>query len=230
MLQELNAHQTPSPEAHRVAEGLPCADWYVGQSPPLIGAQYKAIDRCKNLGFDAWLPQVVTTKFTRNSSGRGSYKGGKRETEEVTRPLFGTYWFVSFAVDNPQWGKILHDDRCVARLLCRKSDAGYHPYRLPHGFVEILQSLGREKDGALPSGIEAGLKSHDWGEVGATLTAPGETPRLPQYTPGRITDGPFASFAATVRLDMGDRILVMAEIFGRLSQVELRREDFEVVK
>jgi transcription antitermination factor NusG len=204
--------------------GVP--DWYVGQSPPSFGSAHKAVNACSVMGFKAWLPQIVAYRHTRKH-GRAVWQNEKRLREETVQPLFPGYWFVSFDITAAGWGAILRDEN-VSRLLTHRGDFGSRPVKMPKGFVETMQSFGRAGDGALPFRLSQALEGKGWDRALAEeLDA--EEPRIKAGTLGTILDGAFTSFPAKVKMDMGDKIIVLASIFGRETPVELSPEQFEVV-
>jgi transcriptional antiterminator RfaH len=181
-------------------------DWYVGQSFAQFGAEHKAVNAVAALGFRTYLPQEVFSRRVMRH-GRPVFVDGCASVEHSVRPIFPGYWFVSFRVDSDPWGEILRAD-CVARLMTNRNSAGIRPTRLPSGFVEAMQAMGRPGDGAIDN------------------TAPA-LPGYPRGTEGRILEGAFSSFPAKVHTDAGERIFVLAQIFGRETKVELARSAFE---
>lgn len=185
--------------------GCGCLPWYVVQSTP--GKAHQTFSRL-SARFKSHFPQIVVY---RPLSRRGApvYINGKRATREAIEPLFPGYLFVSFTDADP-WGEIVRSEG-VVRLFSRQVAGAWVPTRLPLGLVESLQARGRAGDGVIDE-------------------------RKPAFAPiaekavGRVLDGPFAGFDAVFKMRVGaDRIRVLATIFGRSTEVELDRADFQVV-
>ena len=199
------------------------AAWYVGQSSSDFGAAHKAVNACCELGFRAWLPQIIVYR-QKMVHGRPVFVKNVREREETVKPLFNNYWFVSFDIDRPGWGEILRN-RHVTRLITRASPGGRVPVKLPAGFVETMQSLGRPGDGALPERILKSVNDKGWVSTLEKSDEP-EIQRMKRGQAGVILEGVLASHPATVDMDLGERIFVWAEVFGRLTRVELNADQF----
>jgi transcription antitermination factor NusG len=141
-------------------------------------------------------------------AGRPVWENGHQVDEEAVQPLFPGYFFTSFDAAAPGWGDIARAPG-VRRLFSRlREDGTWVPLALPWGLVEDLQARGRAGDGAID----------------------GRCPEFPVLVPGqagRVMAGSFESFEGTFVMAVGaDRVKVLLDLFGRKTEVELRRADF----
>lgn len=161
--------------------------WYVVRSK--FQQEVRARINIADQGFATFFPQY--NKRIRHA----------RAVENVVRPLFPGYLFVSFdADDEDRWPKILRT-RSVATILGMETSR--HPLPLPAGFVEALERCAR-------AGL---LQPH---EEGAREFKPKEMVRIEM--------GPFAGFEAIVDEDEGVRVKVLLDFLGKSTSIPVPRE------
>lgn len=123
------------------------------------------------------------------------------EPGAVLEPAFPGYVFAHFDQRDPTWRRI-HSRPGVIQVL--RHDAERPMVVADHVMADLIQAYG--KDG--------------------TATVPGDRPQwagLRANALVRVLSGPFNGFAALVLQDMGPRLRVAVEIFGRRTECELPR-------
>ncbi len=188
------------------SRGVP--QWYVGQSPASFGAAAKAVEAIRQMGLNAYQPLRYETCYVRKR-GHAVWQNGQRAAQDTPRPFLSNYWFVAFDIDEDPWGPILQIKPWVSRLIGRNAYTG-RPTPVEPGFVDALMA--------------------DAGPTGILPKGYGERPIEPltRNTPVTILEGAFASFPATVDVDQGDRIMIVAQIFGRAHKFPVTREQIKV--
>lgn len=118
----------------------------------------------------------------------------------VTSPLFPSYLFVQGYRDSTTWSPVVYTQG-VKKLF---SSANMRPIPVPRGVIEKFQAEADERM------IVRGLPDI---EEGAAVT---------------IEEGPFSSFDGVCLWSDDARVKVLANIFGRLTQVTLPRTSVSV--
>jgi transcriptional antiterminator RfaH len=191
--------------------GCHTASWYVVQAAP--AGLYIAFNKLSAATrdrepFRCHLPRLVVGEAMVMRHGRPVIENGNRVMRERIEPFFPGYLFVSFDIAQPGWGDILRTEG-VAKLISRKTAAGWTPTRLPLGLVESLQARGRAGDGVIDT----------------------RAPAFPPLAPGvrgTVLSGPFSGYEAVTTMPSSDRVRVLLELFGRQTSVDLPRADFAV--
>lgn len=150
-------------------------DWYVAYTHP--HAEAKALGHLERQGFEAYLPQY--RKRRRHA----------RRTEQVLRPLFPRYLFVSFDLARVRWRPILSTVGVAGMV--RNGD---EPTRVPDGVIEAIQA--NESQGA--------------------FDALSPTKGLSEGDAVRIVDGPFAELIGRFcGVADAERVIVLLDFLGR---------------
>lgn len=124
-----------------------------------------------------------------------------RKVKTVTRPLFPGYIFVSFDPETTQWRSI-NNTYGVSGLIMGGVNS---PQSAPPDLMQTL--LAGCSDGDLICPPEA--------------LAPGNVVK--------VVNGPFKDIIATVEaLSNGDRIAVLLDVLGRVTRVEVARQNLEI--
>jgi transcriptional antiterminator RfaH len=155
--------------------------WYVAHTQP--NAEPRALANLLRQGFEAWLPR---------------YRGRRRHAgrvDDVAKPLFPRYLFVSMDVTRARW-RAIHSTFGVSHLVC----SGDSPTPVPAGVVETIRAH-EDREG--------------WILLGTPRTiAVGESVR--------VLDGAFADqtglFAA---MSDDQRVDVLLDLLGRQVRVTL---------
>lgn len=178
--------------------------WYAVRTN--IKSEHKAVREIRAKGFDVYLPEYKVERFNRK----------KRVSIVNTLCLFPRYLFVEVATPG---------------------DLG--TIRSCNGVEEFLPGRPREPEPVPAKDVlelrmaQAELKLDDTDEARRRR---GETTRNTlaalrrrlKGKPVRVTEGPFASFPATVqRVHSAERLRVLIEIFGRETPVDLEFGQFE---
>lgn len=126
--------------------------------------------------------------------------------DKGSKPLFGSYFFVSFDPDRDRWRSIL-GTRGVKTLL---GLFGERPMPLPIGAVEDLQR--RAENGEFDKRV---------------MSAP-KIPPIAPGTPLRVLGGPFEAFEGICLMSTSDRVRVLLSMFGRQCLATIERKLVEV--
>lgn len=165
--------------------------WFCVQTEPK--SEHLALLALSELRFRAYLPKVVVRQV----------RYGKRE--EVIRPLFPGYLFVSFDMQD-EWG-LIYRVRGVSRIMSGPSGK---PIALRLGEIEHVMASGRAGDGVIDD----------------------EAPVFPMIDPGasvRITGGPMTDWSGVCAWSTEKRIGVLMTMFNAERVVPMDRCSVVVV-
>ncbi|HBN21865.1 MAG TPA: transcriptional activator RfaH [Holosporales bacterium] len=151
--------------------------WFVAQTQP--GKETLAESHLLRQNFQIFLP--LYCKTIRHA----------RRTQEVLRPLFPGYIFVSLDLDKDQWRSI-NGTRGVSHLLTQED---HKPLPVPNEVVETLQKEQEEQGSIALGSLANAFKSGD------TI---------------RITEGAFAEHVGTIEgLSDKDRVQLLLRFMNR---------------
>lgn len=165
--------------------------WFVAQVQP--GKETLAESHLMRQDFQTFLP--LYRKTIRHA----------RRTQEVLRPLFPGYIFVSLDLTVDQW-RCINGTRGVSHLLTQDD---HRPLSVPDGIIEALEKE-QEQQGAIAMGALANaFKSGD------TI---------------RITEGAFAEYIGTIEsLSDKDRVQLLLNFMNRPMTIDLPLTSMEKV-
>ena len=159
--------------------------WYCWKSHPK--AETIALRELRAQGFEAYLPRFMV----------------RRDGEqEVIRPMFPSYGFVSFDRSAHRW-RAIHSTRGIALLF---SAGPLSPIPVPRGVVEDLQARAR------PDGV-----------IDETYAGPEFEPLDGMLV--RITEGPFADLEGLCRWSNAKRIAILLDVMGGRIETQINRAD-----
>lgn len=163
--------------------------------------EHRALDDLADLGIEAWLPEcrIIVSR--------------RRKRVAIDGPLFPGYIFVR-GVLTDEWFADVQSVRDIEDLL----RMGERPVAAREDQVDKLRTLMAQSGGRLL--IEAGIVKRGFAWIDQPKFEPGQ--------PLRVTDGPFTSFNGLYKEQAGDeRVKLMLDIFGRLTEVELDEASVE---
>lgn len=167
--------------------------------------EYRVRDELDRLGIDNWLPECRVVSSQR------------RVIITKTGPLFPGYLFVHVVMTG-EVQRIIQDVRWVDGILRRDGD---RPAPINSAAVQTLRQLIIDCGGRVL--IKNGLVERGYG-------GPDSTGR---FTPGqqvRVLHGPFSGFNALFTASEGrDRVKILLDIFGRVSETSLLEASIEAV-
>ena len=164
-------------------------DWYVVRTH--AHAETKALENLVRQGYEAYLPSC--RRWRRHA----------RRQEIVRRPLFPSYFFVSFDIEKAHWRSIFSTIGVVS-LIC----SGEMPTRVPEGAVDSIRD-------AEMAGV------FDYTHA-VTQLKPGD--------PVRMARGPFAGLIGKFQsMASRDRVRVLLEILGRQTTTVLVLSEVEAL-
>lgn len=153
------------------------APWYCVQTAHK--SEYHALLGLSEIGFRGHLPQILVRQR----------RYGK--DEEVIRPLFPSYLFLTPTSPESEWG-LVYRTRGIQRVFTGPSGA---PTPLRRGEVERLIAMGRAGDGVIDE----------------------QAPAFPTIAPGqsvKIIDGPMANWTGVCKWSTDARIGVLMTMFS----------------
>lgn len=182
--------EEPDTPKSEILSGLDCTSssdpdigWYVVNTHP--HSEWRAIQNLTRQGWKCFCP---VTKQTHRS-------GRNLITRSV--PLFPSYLFVTFCLQNSQWRSI--DSTYGVKKILKSRDT---PARVPIGVVETLQAM-TSQDGTVDF-----------------------TSKLRVGEQVRFAQGPFAQMIGTLEaLDNKGRVVILLNILGGRSHVKAAAKD-----
>lgn len=184
-------------------------DWYVARTN--IRSELKADDNLRKAGFETYLPMVRFERVNKRT----------RIVRTFERPLMLRYLFVAFPRHAKHFG-FARACEGVERIL---GDVDDHPIQVPFALVKgiFLAEINLEFDDTRAARIH---RKEEARTKKATVAM-----RFFSGSEWRVTEGPFASFQATVEnVTSAGLVRVLVNIFGRMTPVEIEPSHLDPVR
>lgn len=123
-----------------------------------------------------------------------------RRIETIIAPMFRRFFFAEFDISIEGWQAIAH-----TKHVCGILPPGRNPEPVRNGWVEQIMAAQEANGGAIPE----------------------EKPIIVPFEEGqevKFVFGPYTGFRALVKLDEGERVRVLLDMFGRSHVIPVERE------